>query len=289
MIDARRQAAGRGLELTVLRRLDGILQGDYRGLLPGHGFDKGEARVYLPGDDVRHIDWNVTARMNAPFVKEHREERELTVMLVVDVSASGAFGSTRQLKNEVAAEIAAVFAYVAVQSNDRVGLILFSDAVEKYIPPKKGRSHVWRVIREILNYEPEGHATDLEGALEFLTKVASRRVVGFVISDFLDQGFEDRLKIAARRHDLVAVSLSDRREQELPAIGLLELEDAETGEVALIDSSDRSVREQLKSLSRDDRNRLRDLFRASGVGQIEVSTSEPYVDTIVRFFRARDR
>ena len=253
------------IQIRTQRLVTDAMAGEYESAFKGRGMEFEQVREYQPGDDIRHIDWNVTARMNAPFVKEHREERELTVMLLVDVSASGAFGSRGQLKNEVAAEIAAVLAYVAVHSNDRVGLVLFSDAVEKYIPPKKGRSHVWRVIREILNFEPEGHATDLQGALEFLTKVARRRVVSFVISDFLDRGFDDRLKIAARRHDLTAVSISDRREAELPSIGLIELEDAETGEVLRIDSSDRRVREQLASLHRDEANRLRDLFRAAGV------------------------
>jgi uncharacterized protein (DUF58 family) len=227
--------------------------------------------------------------MNGPYVKSHREERELTVMLLVDVSSSGAFGTGDKLKNEVAAEVAALLAYTAIRSNDRVGLIVFSDRIELFIPPKKGRSHVWRLIREILGYKPQRRSTDVFGALEFLGKVTRRRVVAFVISDFQDAGFQDRLRIVAKRHDVTAVSVADPREAELPRIGILELEDAETGELLLVDTHDRNVTDGFRILARDDRQELRDLFRSAGAGQIQIWTHEPYVDALVRFFRARER
>ena len=210
-------------------------------------------------------------------------------MLLVDVSSSGSFGSGAKLKNEVAAEVAAVLAYTAIKSNDRVGLVIFSDRIELFIPPKKGRAHVWRVIREILSFRPQRRGTDLDGALEYLGRVARRRVVGFLLSDFLDRGYEDRLRIAARRHDLTAVTVGDRREAELPRIGLIELEDAESGETLLIDTYDRNTTDGLRVLARDEREARRDLFRSAGVGEIEVWTDEPYVDAIVRFFRAREK
>ena len=208
-------------------------------------------------------------------------------MLLVDVSSSGAFGTADKLKNEVAAELAAILAYTAIKNNDRVGLIIFSDRVEHYIPPKKGRSHVWRVIREILGYRPTGRSTDLAGALEYMSKVSRRHVVAFVISDFLDQGFEHRLRVAAKRHEVTAICVADRRESKLPSIGLLELEDAETGEVMVVDTYDRKITDGLQALVRQENRERSDLFRSAGVGQIDVSTDHSYVDAIVQYFRAR--
>jgi len=220
----------KAIQIRTQRLVNDAFAGEYERALRGRGMEFEEGREYQPGDDIRHIDWNVTARMGSPFVKLHREERELTVMLVVDVSSSGAFGSGTKLKNEVAAEIAALLAYTAIKSNDRVGLIIFSDRIEHFIPPKKGRSHVWRVIRDILTFRAPRRRTDLQAALEYMSKVLRRRVVAFVISDFMDEGYEDILRISARRHDLTAIVVRDRREKELPKIGILELEDAETGE-----------------------------------------------------------
>ena len=279
----------KAIQIRTQRLVTDSLAGEYESAFKGRGMEFEQVREYEPGDDIRHIDWNVTARMNVPFVKEHREERELTVMLVVDVSSSGAFGTARKLKNEVAAEVAAVLAYTAIRNNDRVGLIVFSEHIELYIPPKKGRAHVWRLIREILTYEPEGHRTDLEGALEYLGKVTRRKAVVFVVSDFLDEGFEHRLRVTGTKHDVTAISIADRREAVLPPLGILELEDAETGEVVMIDTLDAKVRGGFELLSEEARERREETFRSAGVGEIQLWADEPYIDEIVRFFRARER
>lgn len=280
----------KAIQIRTQRVVDEVFAGEYESAFRGRGMEFEEVRDYRPGDDVRHIDWKVTARMGQPFVKVHREERELTVMLVVDVSSSGGFGSSGKTKNEVAAEVAALLAWTAIKSNDRVGLIVFSDHVEHYIPPKKGRAHVWRVIRDILTFQPRRGGTDLAGALEYLGQVARRRVVGFLLSDFQDQGYEDRLRIAARRHDLTAILVTDRREEALPAVGLLDLEDAETGERLLLDTSNPRVRESLERLRREERRELSGLLRAAGVGEVCIHASdEGYVDTLVRYFHLRER
>ncbi len=279
----------RAIQIRTQRLVTEVVAGEYESAFRGRGMEFEQVREYQPGDDVRHIDWNVTARLGAPHVKQHREERQLTVMLLVDVSSSGAFGSHAKLKHEVAAEVAALLAYTAIRSNDRVGLILFSDSVELYIPPKKGRAHVWRVIREILSFRPAGRGTDLDAALELLLKVTPRRAVSFLISDFLDQGFEHRLRLAAARHDLTAVVVSDRRERELPRVGLIELEDAETGATLVVDTSDRRVVEGLARASRGEAEALSGLLRAAGADEVSVATDEPYIDSLVRFFRAREK
>jgi len=279
----------KSIQIRTQRLVTEALAGNYESAFKGRGMEFEQVREYQPGDDIRHIDWNVTARMDAPYVKQHREERELTVMLLVDVSSSGRFGSGDKTKSEVAAEVAAVLAYTAIKSNDRVGLIVFSDHVELYIPPKKGTAHVWRVIREVLTFQPKRTGTDLQGALEFLGRVARKRSTAFVISDFLDVEYEDRLRIAARRHDLTAVTVSDPRESVLPRIGLIELQDAETGEWMLVDTSARGVVEDFEARGARALAERTRLFRSSGVGEIRVSTDEPYVDAIVRFFKARER
>jgi uncharacterized protein (DUF58 family) len=279
----------KAIQIRTQRLVTDVLAGEYESAFKGRGMEFEEVREYLPGDDVRHIDWNVTARTGAPHIKVHREERELTVMLLVDVSSSGAFGTAHKLKNEVAAEVAAVLAYTAIKSNDRVGLIIFSDRIERYIPPKKGRSHVWRVIREILTFRPTRRGTNLQAALEYLGKVVRRRAVTFVISDFLDAGYTERLRVGAKRHDVTTVTVSDPREEALPAIGLLELEDAETGEIILIDTYDKNVTEGFRILGNDERKSRSQVFRSADVGEINVRTDEPYVEPIVRFFRTRGR
>ncbi len=280
----------KAIQIRTQRTVNDVFAGEYESAFKGRGMEFEQVREYHPGDDVRHIEWNVTARMSAPFVKEHREERELTVMLVVDVSSSGAFGSVEKLKNEVAAEIAALLAYTAIKSNDRVGLIIFSDRIEHFIPPKKGRSHVWRVIRDILTFRPMLRTTDLVGALEYLNKVIRRRTVTFVISDFLDTDFVDQFRVTSRRHDVTAIAVGDRREEKLPRIGLIELEDAETGESIVIDTYDRNVTQGFELLTGDERLRLSEMFRAAGAGEVRLrADDQSYVDALVRYFHARER
>ena len=280
----------RYIQIYTSKAVNDVLAGEYHSVFKGQGMEFEEVREYQPGDDIRHIDWKVTARMGLPFVKLHREERELTVMLLVDVSSSGSFGSGTKLKNEVAAEIAALLAYTAIKSNDRVGLIIFSDRIEHFIPPKKGRSHVWRVIRDILTFRTPRRRTDLKQALEYMSKILPRRVVAFVISDFMDEGYEDLIRLSAKRHDVTAVVVGDRRESELPGIGLLELEDAESGETILVDTSDRNVTEGLRLLRGEDRDRQSRLFRSAGAGEVEVRADDPhYVDSLIRYFHLRER
>ncbi len=279
----------KSIQIRTQRLVTDALAGEYHSAFKGRGMEFEQVREYTPGDDIRHIDWNVTARMSSPFVKEHREERELTVMLIVDVSSSGAFGTAGKQKREVVAELAAVLAYLAIQNNDRVGMIIFSDRIERFIPPKKGRSHVWRVIREVLSFRPTGRGTDLDAALEYLGRVVRRRSVGFVISDFLDVGFAERLRVAARRHDLTAIRVLDRREVELPRLGLVEFEDAETGETLVVDTASRRVSERFVRLAREDLDRRSEEFRSAGVGEVQVWADRPWIEPLVRFLRAREQ
>jgi uncharacterized protein (DUF58 family) len=248
-----------------------------------------EVREYQYGDDVRSIDWNVTARSGAPFVKIFEEERELTVMLVVDVSASGDFGTRERLKAEVAVEICALLAFSAIKNNDKVGLVVFSDRIEKFVPPRKGRRHVLRVLRELLYHEPEGRGTDITGALEYLTHVQRKKAVTFLVSDFRDEGFEKALSVAGRRHDVVAVRLSDRHEHELPALGFLELEDPESGERIVVNTSSDDFRRRFAEQVTRRKERIDRALRRSKVDVIDVETGEPYVRPLMRFFQERAR
>ena len=251
--------------------------------------DIGKLREYTFGDDVRMIDWNVTARMGHPYVKLYREEREMTMMLLVDLSTSQKFGSGERLKSELAAELAAVLAYTAIKSNDKVGLIIFTDRVEKFIPPKKGRGHVWRVIREILSFSPVQKDTRIEVALDYLNRVVNKRSIAFLVSDFLTTGFEKSLKIANQKHDLVAVHLSDPREEAIPKIGLVELEDAETGERVVIDTSDFIFGRDFETWGRKMEKERMNFFRSLGVDLVRVRTDRPYTETLIRFFRMREK
>jgi uncharacterized protein (DUF58 family) len=282
----------RQIEIRTNREVTDALGGQYHSVFKGRGMEFEEVREYLPGDEVRSIDWNVTARFGHPFVKKFKEERELTVMLVVDVSASGQFGSVRQTKNELAAELAAVLAFSAIRNNDKVGLIMFTDRIEKFVPPKKGRGHVLRVIREILAFEPKGRGTNLPQALDYLTHVQSRRAVTFVLSDFQvddEESVRKKLRVASKRHDVVALSLRDPREDELPAVGLVELRDAETGERALVDTFDRKVREDFALKSRLRLEALRRLLRSASVDHVEIRCEADYMLPLIKFFRMRER
>ena len=239
----------RQIEIQTRRLVNDLLAGEYHSTFKGMGMEFSEVREYVPGDDIRTIDWNVTARMNKPFVKQFVEERELTVILLVDISASGQYSSQRQTKNEIAAELSALLALSAIRNNDKVGLILFTDRVEKFIAPKKGKTHVLRVIREVLSFNPEGKETKLEVGLDYLNKAVRRKAVVFLISDFINEGYEKLMRVVARRHDLICINLMDRRESELPNLGLLNLRDAETGEELLVDTADSKVRQALGILA----------------------------------------
>ena len=291
----------RQIEIRTNRLVSETLAGQYHSVFKGQGMNFDEVREYQPGDDVRAIDWNVTARMNHPFIKKFVEERELTVMLLVDLSGSGAFGSGTQSKRELAAEIASVLAFSAIRNNDKVGLILFTDIIEKYIPPRKGRRHVLRVIREILFFEPQHHATDINQALEFLSRVTAHRAVAVVLSDFLlrhgtssDADTMEGLSLPAlrqanRRHDVVAVLIADRYERELPPLGWLVLQDAETGDVVEVNTASESNRHLFQARQAESQTEVLRLLRNASVDSIQVLTDQPYAAALGRFFETREK
>ena len=280
----------RQIQIRTSHQVTEVMAGEYKSAFKGRGMEFDEVRLYQPGDDIRTIDWNVTARTGTPYVKRFVEERELTVMLMVDASSSGSFGSQNKSKNEIAAEIAGLLAYTAIRSNDRVGLIIFTDKIELYIPPKKGHSHVLRVIREVLGFKKEERSsTNVGAALDFLGKVCRRKAVVFLISDFLCEGYEKPIKLASRRHDLIPVSVSDPRESSLPPLGLITLEDAETGESITVDTFDPKVRSTLEKLSALRSETREHNFTQSGVDSMRVSTASNYCDELVRFFKRREK
>ncbi|NOZ21035.1 MAG: DUF58 domain-containing protein [Planctomycetes bacterium] len=279
----------RRIQIRTNRVVNTVLSGEYASVFRGRGMEFDTVREYVPGDEVRSIDWNVTARMGLPFVKQFVEERELTIMLLVDVSASGDFGSRRQFKNEIAAELCAVLAFSAIKNNDRVGLILFTDRVEKFVKPKKGKTHVLRVIRELLYYRPAGTGTDIAAALEFMNKVTTRRAVTFLVSDFLASGYEKPLRIANKRHDMIAVTVRDPRELTMPNVGMISLRDVETGETILVDTTDRTLRASYNRMNTESARALAQRLRSMGVDQISVRTDQPYVEPLLRFFRMREK
>jgi uncharacterized protein (DUF58 family) len=287
----------RQIELRTNRIVTETLAGQYHSVFKGQGMNFDEVREYQPGDDVRAIDWNVTARMNHPFIKKFVEERELTLMLVVDVSGSGLFGSRGQSKRELAAEIASVLAFSAIRNNDKVGLILFSDEVEKFIPPRKGRGHVLRVIREVLFFEPKRRGTNLNAALEFFLRVQSHKAVTVVVSDFitadgsgaLPSEIRTKLRQTNRKHDVVAVQITDRYELELPKLGRLILEDAETGEILELNTGSASSRDAFALRQQKQLAGLAKQFRSSGIDSIQLRTDEPYSAPLGRFFEMREK
>lgn len=279
----------RQIEIRTSRIVNDVFAGQYHSAFRGRGMEFEEVFPYQIGDDVRLIDWNVSARYGEPFVKKYREERELTVMLVVDASRSGLFGSGRQFKLDLAAELCAVLAFSAIRSNDKVGLILFTDQVEKYVPAKKGTLHVLRIIRELLYHEPVGRGTDIAEAIGFLNRVTIRKSVCFLVSDFLAEGYEPTLRIARRRHDLIPIIITDPRELELPNTGFIELEDPETGEVVLVDTSSRALRNSYAAGRQQQVAERDQMFRRMDTDTIAIRTDRPYVELLVRFFRKRER
>lgn len=279
----------RAIQIKTSHMVTELMAGEYVSAFKGRGMEFNAVREYVPGDDVRLIDWNVTARMDQPFIKEYIEERELNVMLMVDVSSSGEFGSTGKFKNEISAEVASILAFAAIRNNDKIGLIVFSNKIEHYIPPKKGKAHVWNIIRTILNYQPEGRLTDLNIPLEYLLKIQKRKCIAFLISDFQATNYETNVKLARQKHDLVVISISDPRERDLPKIGLINLRDSESGETLLIDTDDREMTKLLTSYEREKRGKFKKLFRSIGVDTIEIDTDGSLVEPIIRYFKIREK
>ena len=279
----------RRLELRTRRLVNSIFAGQYHSVFKGRGMNFEEVREYAPGDEIRSIDWNVTARMNAPYIKKFTEEREMTVMLLLDVSASGVFGSIELSKRELAAEVASILAFSAINNNDKVGLLLFTDDVELFIPPKKGRLHTLRLIREMLYFEPKGRGTNLAGALEYMNRVISRRAVVFMISDFMAPDFTKALTVTSKRHDLVAMPVTDPGESQLPDVGIVTLEDAETGAQIDVNTSNRAVRRALFDLNEERMRALERLLRSRRVDIVQLSTAEDYLLPLRAFFDQRER
>lgn len=277
------------IHIRTRRVVNDLLTGQYESVFKGQGMAFKEVRAYVPGDDVRSIDWNVTARTGHPHVKVMVEEREQTVMLVVDASASGHFGSRVRLKSELAAELCAVLAYSAIKNSDKVGLLVFTDRVERFVRPQKGRKHVLRLIREILYVEPEGRGTDLATALNYLNQVVSRHAVVFIISDFMTSGYESALRITRRKHDTIAVAVDDPREYGLPDVGVIAVRDSESGRETVVDTSNRRLREAYEEDAFRRRDRRRDTLSRARVDVIEVNTDSGYIDALHRFFRMRER
>jgi uncharacterized protein (DUF58 family) len=278
----------RKIEITTSRAVEDVLAGQYHSVFKGRGMVFDEVRPYQPGDDIRVIDWNVTARMNELFIKRFIEERELTVMLLVDASGSLAFGSHQRFKSELAAEITALLAFSAIKNNDRVGLVIFTDQVERFIPAKKGKKHVLRVVSEVLAYQPQHRGTDISAALEFAARINKRKSVTFLISDFLTSGYERALKIASRRHDLVPIVLRDRLEKHLSNVGVAAFRDPESGEVVLFDTGSRRAREQVASRIQALWGEQQRLFARLRIDAVELFTDQDYVRPLVTFFKRRE-
>jgi uncharacterized protein (DUF58 family) len=279
----------RYIQIFTAKTVNNVFAGEYESAFKGHGMEFEDVREYQPGDEIRSIDWNVTARTGKPFIKRFVEERELTIIFLVDLSASGTFGSIEKTKNEIAAELCALLAFSAIKNNDKVGLIVFTDVIEMFIPPKKGMIHVLRLIRELLFFKPRKAKTNIQEGLAYLGRVTRKKSVVFLVSDFLESDFEKQMRIMGKRHDLIAVSITDPREVHMPKVGLLELEDAETGELVVIDTSDPQVRSQYEKHGKERATNLKRLFRSMGVDQIDIRTDRDYVHTLMRFFLEREK
>ncbi len=277
----------RQIEITTRGLVNDVFSGEYHSVFKGRGMDFSEVREYQIGDDIRTIDWNVTARHAHPYVKVYEEERELTVMLLVDASSSGEFGTFERMKGEIAVEICALLAFSAIKNNDKVGLIIFTDKIEKFIPPRKGKSHVLRVLRELLYFKPEDRKTNIGLALEYLSRIIRRRSAVFLVSDFLSEGFERALRLANRKHDIVAIHIVDPRELELPKVGYLELEDLESGEQLLVNTHDGRVRRLFHEKASDSMLQKEKLFKQMNVDSIVIRTERSYVEPLITFFRMR--
>ncbi len=279
----------RKIEIKTRGLSSHIFSGEYHSAFKGRGMTFSEVREYMPGDDIRAIDWNVTARFNHPFVKIYEEERELTVIIMVDVSASGEFGTRKQFKKDLITELCAVLSFSAIQNNDKIGVIFFSDKIEKFIPPKKGKTHILRIIRELIEFKPENKKTNISEALRYVINVIKKKSIVFLISDFIGKDFEDALKLANRKHDIVALQICDQLENELPNAGIIQLKNAETDELIEVDSSNSFVRRKFNELSLKKEKYLNEVFAKSGVDWIKLSTDENYVHQLMRLFKKRGR
>lgn len=278
----------RKIEIKTRRLSDHIFSGEYHTSFKGRGMTFSEVRQYQYGDDVRAIDWNVTARYNEPFVKVFEEERELTMMLIVDISGSESFGTKNQQKRDMVTEIAATLAFSATQNNDKIGLLLFSDQIELFIPPKKGKSHVLRIIRELIEFQPKSKKTDLSQALKYLSSVLKKKAIVFLISDFMTKDYEHTLKIASKRHDVTGIRVFDQREESIPNIGIINMLDAETGETLVVDTNSKSVRQDYEKYYSENVAYFRDIFSKCGAGIISSRVDESYVTKLLGYFKARN-
>ena len=277
----------RKIEIKTRGLSKNIFAGEYHSAFKGRGMAFSEVREYQYGDDIRNVDWNVTARFNHPYIKIYEEERELTVMLLVDVSGSRNFGTVSQLKKNMITEISAVLSFSAIQNNDKIGVIFFSDHIEKFIPPKKGRQHILHIIRELINFQPTSKKTNIADALRYFTNAIKKRSTAFIISDFIDEGYEDALKICNKKHDLIALNIYDIRETELPPVGLLRLYDAETGKQIWVDSNSRKIRNHYASWWSNEQARLNDILLRSGIDWVSIRTDEDYVKPLMNLFKKR--
>lgn len=279
----------RQIEIRTKKLVNELFSGEYHSTFKGQGMEFEEVRQYEPGDDVRLIDWNVTARMGLPYIKKFREERELSVVLLIDASSSGRFGTRERFKNDTAAELGALLAFSAIKNNDKVALIIFTDRIEKFVPPKKGRAHVLRIIREIIYFKPEGKRTDIAAGLEYFNKVIRRKSVVFLISDFLSEGFSKPLQIANKKHDIIAIKISDPRESTFDDVGLIELEDAETGEVLIIDTGSKEFRREFAARASEDVAELKKGLRSINLDFINIRTDQSYIAPLINFFKMREK
>ncbi|MDX9858676.1 MAG: DUF58 domain-containing protein [candidate division Zixibacteria bacterium] len=279
----------RRIEIRTKRLVNDLFSGEYHSTFKGQGMEFEEVREYMPGDDIRLIDWNVTARTGFPHVKKFREERELSVVLLVDASSSGRFGTRERFKSDTAAELCALLAFSAIKNNDKVGLIIFTDTIEKFVPPQKGRGHVLRLIREILAFEPTGIGTNIAGALEYLSRVIKRKSVVFLVSDFLSSDYQKPLRVANNKHDIIAMKITDPRESTFDDVGLLELEDVETGEVFLVDTGSNEFRREFEARATEDLANLMREFRVIDMDCINIRTDRSYIVPLINFFKMRER
>ncbi len=264
-----------------------LFSGHYHSAFKGRGMAFTEVREYYYGDDIRNIDWNVTARFNHPYVKVFEEEREMTVMLLIDVSGSNDFGATGRIKEQIITEIAGVLAFSAISNNDKVGVIFFSDRIEKFIPPKKGTAHILRIIRELINFKPESRATDLSAALKYFRNVIKKRSIAFLVSDYQDENYSDAMNIVARKHDLICIQVYDKREKYIPPAGILKLRDAETGKPYWINTSDKKVRDQMEVYNKKQDKYMRDAFARAGIDHVIIPTDKDYIPPLMKLFRKR--